>query len=127
VQGQVDWSIDPSLIYLYVAAYPGVDPANIEHSFDSILTELIDIGPTDDQLRRSQNGLVAEYYKHFKTNAGTAREIGFHEVLYGDWKKMYDFVDRINAVTIDDIKRVSAERFTEQNSTTVVLIPEGGA
>jgi len=127
LQGSVDWSIDPSLIYLYTAAYPGVEPNEIEHAFDSVLAEFVAAGPTTDQLLRAQNGLVADYYKRFKTNAGTAREIGFHEVLFGNWEKMYDFVDRIKAVTVDDIKRVAAEHFTENNSTTIILVPEGGA
>ncbi len=127
VYGDFNWSIDPSLFYLYVAAYPGVEPEPVESAFDSILSDIIAAGPTDEQLLRAQNGLIADYYKRFKTNAGTAREIGFHEILYGDWKRMYDFVDRIKAVTSDDIRRVAAEYFTRNNSTTVVLVPEGGA
>jgi predicted Zn-dependent peptidase len=127
LQGNVDWCVDPSLAYLYVAGYPGIGAEEIEHAMDSVLAEFITTGPSPDQLRRAQNGLTAEYYKRFKTNVGMAREIGFHEILFGDWEKMYDYVDRITAVTIDDIKRVAAEHFANDNSTTVILVPEGGA
>ena len=39
---------------------------------------------------------------------------------------MYNFVDRVNAVTLDQVRETAAKYFVPKNSTTVVLIPEGG-
>jgi zinc protease len=127
VYGDFNWSIDPSMFYLYIAAYPGIDVGDVEHAYDSVMAQFISTGPTDDELLRAQNGLVADYYKEFKTNSGIAGQIGFYEVLYGDWTTMYQYVDRIKAVTSDDVKRAAAQYLTVRNSTTVVLIPRGGS
>ncbi len=127
VYGDFNWAIDPSMYYIYIAAYPGVDVAQVEHAYDSVMTDFVSADIADSALLRAQNGLIADYYKEFETNSGIAGEIGFYEVLYGDWTTMYDYADHIRAVTTDDIKRVVARYLTDQNSTTVVLVPEGGS
>jgi zinc protease len=127
VYGDFNWAIDPSMYYVYIAGYPGVDVAQVEHAYDSVMAEFESSDISDTALLRAKNGLIADYYKGFETNSGIAGEIGFYEVLYGDWTKMYDYVDRIRAVTTADIKRVVARYLTDRNSTTVVLVPEGGS
>jgi len=127
VYGDFNWAIDPSMYYNYIAAYPGVDVSEIEHAYDSVMAGFAAADIADSALLRAQNGLVADYYKQFETNSGIASEIGFYEVLYGDWTKMYDYVDHVRAVTADDIKRVITDYLTDNNSTTVVLVPEGGS
>ncbi len=127
VYGDFNWAIDPSMYYVYVAAYPGIDVSQVEHAYDSIMAEFVTADIADSALLRAKNGLIADYYKGFETNAGIAGEIGFYEVLYGDWTTMYGYVDRIRGVTVDDIKRVIARYLIDRNSTTVVLVPEGGS
>ncbi len=127
VYGDFSWAIDPSMYYVYIAAYPGVEVEEIEHAYDSVMTIFDSAAISDSALLRAQNGLIADYYKGFETNSGIAGKIGFYEVLYGDWTTMYEYVDRVRAVTVDDVKRVLARYLTDDNSTTVVLVPEGGS
>ena len=74
-----------------------------------------------------QNSLVADFYKRYKTNRGIAHQIGYYQTLYGDWRTMYDFPDKIREVTAVQVKEAAARYFTPKNSTTAVLVPEGGA
>lgn len=125
--GGFDWGFDPSLFYFYIAAIPGVEAGSIETAFDSVLTDFITQGPSEEELTRAKNSLIADYYKGFKSNAGIAHKIGYYQILYGNWQAMYKYVDNIEKVTIEAVKQAAAKYFTVPNSTTVILIPEGGA
>lgn len=123
--GGFEWSFDPTLFYFYIAVTPGVDYKAAELAFDSVLTDLTTNGPTDDELQKAKNGLTANFYKNFKTNAGTANELAQYRVLFGNWEEVYGFVDKIGAVTAEQVKETLAKYFKTKNSTTVVLVPEG--
>ena len=125
--GGFSWGFDPSLFTFYVSAVPGLEYKQVETAFDSVLTDFVTNGPTEEELERAKNSLVANFYKQFKTNSGTAQQIGYYQTLYGDWKMMYQFPEKIQEVTVEQVKEAAAKYFTLQNSTTAVLIPEGGA
>lgn len=124
--GGFEWSFDPTLFYFGVGVMPGTDYAEAEKAFDSVLADFIATGPSADELQKAKNSLTANFYKNFKTNNGTAEQLCYYQALYGDYKAMYQFVDRINAVTAEQVKEATAKYFQPNNSTTVVLIPEGG-
>lgn len=124
--GGFEWGFDPSLFYFYVAGIPGQELEVIENSFDSVLTDFVTNGITEEELQKAKNRLVAGFYKNFKTNNGTAHELANYRTLYGDYNELYQFPEKIKAVTIDDVKTVAAKYFTKTNSTTSVAIPEGG-
>ncbi len=125
--GGFSWGFDPHLFYFYQACVPGTDYQVVEQAFDSVLADFITNGPTEQELARAKNSLTANFYKDFKTNNGTAENIGRYHTLMGDFNAMYDFVPRVNAVTAEQVKDVAAKYFNRKNSTTVVLVPEGGA
>lgn len=124
--GGFDWGFDPSLFYFYIAVPPGVKYQVAETAFDSVLADLTVNGPTAEELQKAKNSLTANFYKGYQTNNGTAHELARYKTLYGDWKALYSYVDRINAVTIEQVKEVMARYFIAKNSTTVTLVPEGG-
>lgn len=124
--GGFEWGFDPSLFYFYVAGVPGLELPVLESAFDSVLTEFVTNGISEEELQKAKNRLVAGFYKNFKTNNGIAHELASYQTLYGDYKAMYQFPEKINAVTVDDVKTVAAKYFTRTNSTTSVAIPEGG-
>jgi len=121
-----EWGFDPSLFYFYVAVAPGIKYQQAEAAFDSVLTELTTTGPTADELQKAKNSLTAYFYKNYKTNNGIAEDLAKYKTLYGDWKAMYNFVPGVNAVTAEQVKEVMAKYFKPKNSTTVILVPEGG-
>ena len=124
--GGFEWSFDPSLFYFYIAVAPGQEYQQAEAAFDSVLTDLMTGGPTENELQKAKNSLTADFYKNFKTNNGTANNLAKYKTLYGDWKVLYDFVDKVNTVTAEQVKEVTAKYFMAKNSTTIILVPEGG-
>ncbi len=45
----------------------------------------------------------------------------FYEALTGDWRNLFKQLDRIDAVTADDIQRVAKTYFTTKNRTVGVI------
>ncbi len=125
--GGFSWGFDPSLFYFYIAGAPGKDYTEIDAALDSVLADFVAGGPTEEELARAKNGLTADFYKNYKTNNGMAHQIGRFHTLWGDYNTMYDFVGWVNSVTAEEVKEVAARYFTKKNSTTAILIPEGGA
>jgi zinc protease len=124
--GGFDWGFDPSLFYFYVAVAPEIHHERAEAAFDSVLTSFTQTGPSPAELEKAKNSLTANFYKNYKTNNGTAQELARHQTLYANWKSLYDYVPGVSAVTADQVKEVMAKYFKAKNSTTVILIPEGG-
>jgi predicted Zn-dependent peptidase len=54
-----------------------------------------------------------------------------YQTLYGDWRELFRSVDRINAVTKADIRRVANQVFVPTNRTVGVIetaqVGNGGA
>ena len=46
-----------------------------------------------------------------------ARQLAETQTLYGDWRELFREVDRINAVTSTDIRRVANKIFDVNNRT----------
>ncbi|MEE9442913.1 MAG: pitrilysin family protein [candidate division Zixibacteria bacterium] len=124
--GGFGWGYDPSLFNFYFAVSPSKTYQEVENAVDSVLADFIKNGPTKKEMEKAKNALTANFYRNYKTNNGIAHEIGYYHSLYGDWKTMYGFVDKIKAVTADEVKNAAAKYFTKNNSTLAVLIPEGG-
>ena len=49
-----------------------------------------------------------ELVKGLKTASGKANQLGYFEVVFGDYKKLFELEDGWNAVTVDDVQRVVA-------------------
>ncbi len=126
--GGFSWGFDPSLFYIYAMVSPGKEYQDVEAAIDSVLIDLATNGPTENELQRAKNSLTANFYKEYKTSNGIAHQIGYYQTLFGDWKSMYTFVDRVKAVTAEDVKNVAIKYFQPNQATTAVLVPEvGGA
>jgi predicted Zn-dependent peptidase len=46
-----------------------------------------------------------------------------YQVKTGDWRNLFEQVDRIDAVTTEDIQRVARQTFTAENRTVGKILP----
>jgi predicted Zn-dependent peptidase len=58
------------------------------------------------------------------SNTSMASALAQYQVLTGDWRNLFRYLDKINAVTPADIQRVAKTIFTEKNRTVAYLEPE---
>ncbi len=56
--------------------------------------------------------------------SGKANQLGFYDVVFGDYREMFKEVDRVEAVTAADVQRVARTYLVDRERTTVELVPE---
>jgi predicted Zn-dependent peptidase len=79
-----------SYFSIEVIARPGVALDDLEKAVDAVLTEVIDHGPTEEELRRARNSFEYRFVDQLQSLAARARQLNMYEVQLGD----PGFVDR---------------------------------
>jgi zinc protease len=124
VSGGWDWAFDPTLFEFSVQPKAGADVLKVEQLFNNELERLQRGGITDQELEKSKNIRIAEFYRQMKTIDGKANTIGAYEVFFGDYRKLFSAAEGYAKVTRDEVQRVAQRYFTEKNRTTATLVPE---
>ena len=63
----------------------------------------------------------SDFISGLAVNSGLAGQLASYQNSYGDWREMFRELDRINAVTNQDIQRVANQYFTKKNRTVVKI------
>jgi predicted Zn-dependent peptidase len=111
----------PSLALIY--AMPSPDGSN-EQCEEMILGEiqrLKDTLLTDKEVEEIKARFKASFINGLTSNLGMAGQLAGAQNDWGDWRALFRELDRINAVTAQDIQRVAKKYFTENNRTVVYL------
>ena len=53
-----------------------------------------------------------------------ASQLAWYQTYMGDWRELFNEVERIEAVTLEDVKRVAGEIFVETNRTVAIIETE---
>jgi zinc protease len=125
VAADLRWGIDPDLFLIYAQARPGKTAEELHTRIDEGVAALATGPITDEELARAKRQLRMELVKGLKTASGKANQLGYFEVVFGDYKKLFDLEDGWNAVTVDDVKRVAAQYLITPKRSRVVLEPQG--
>ena len=119
--------IQPGLWEYWAMMKPGetaeAGEAAIYEAIEKIKTE----GPTEQELQKAKNLLEADFVKGMKTNNGVGQTLGFYEHIHGDYKKMFETIDKYRAVTLEDCKRVASKYFVPEKRTVAILVPESAS
>lgn len=124
VSGGQSPHINPFLFQIDVQPRDGVDPARIEAVLYEELGKIQDKLVEERELQKAQNTSVADFYRAMNTINGKANALGTYDVVFGDYRKLFKWVDHINQVTREDLQRVAKSIFNPQHRTVATLIPE---
>lgn len=102
--------------YLYVTA---VDPdATMPVMFDEV--EKLKNGDfTAEQLEQSRNVFITRHYMDLETNGSQASLLARSHLIAGDWKAQDETIDRLEAVTPEDVQRVASKYMTNYHFAVV--------
>lgn len=79
---------------------------------------------TGDELLKAKTRVKAGLIRQLNDNSSLCFSLPEYEAVTGDWREMFRAVDRVAAVTADDVQRVARQCFTVKNRTVAVLITE---
>ncbi|MFN7262689.1 MAG: insulinase family protein, partial [Pseudobdellovibrionaceae bacterium] len=76
------------------------------------------------ELQRAKNKYLKGFVDKLQTIDGKAQTLAVNEILFGDYREIYRELERIKAVTAEDIRRVMKQYFQNQQSVTATLLPK---
>ncbi|MCK9996600.1 MAG: insulinase family protein [Candidatus Krumholzibacteria bacterium] len=87
---------------------------------DKIATE----GITAEELEAVKQRTRANFIRGLRGNSGMASQLAWHQTYNGDWRDLFKEVEEIEAVTLEDVKRVAGEIFVKTNRTVAIIETE---
>ena len=115
--------IDPSLFLLYGTLLPGKAPAELEAGLFAEIERLKTEPVSDIELQKAKNQVEASFLFGQQKAEQVANVLGEAATLK-DYRLANQVVDRVRAVTPEDVMRVAKTYFTKENRSVVTLIPE---
>lgn len=115
-------SADPNLFYVYAGVMPGKSTEEVEKALYAEIDRLKTEPVLDEELQKAKNQTEAGFIMGQDSNFNQAMQLGQFESV-ASWKLLDTFVDRVRAVTKEDVMRVAKEYFSEDNRTVGILVP----
>ncbi|MEK2687962.1 M16 family metallopeptidase [Bdellovibrio sp. GT3] len=76
---------------------------------------------TDAELAKAKTQVIKDLVDSLKTMDGKARALAVNEIQTGTYENLFNDVEKYQAVTADDIKRVS-EKYTNQTQRSIIVL-----
>jgi predicted Zn-dependent peptidase len=96
--------------------------AEVEAAIYAEIDRIKNEPPAARELERVVNQREAQLVRSLGSNIGLAFTIGWAEAVRGDWHTVLTDLERLKAVTPEDVSRVAAKYLTEENRTVVWLV-----
>ncbi|MBV8516963.1 MAG: insulinase family protein [Acidobacteria bacterium] len=100
----------------------GKTHAEVESALKAALADVATNGVTDEELKRAQKQLELAVTRGRDGTYQYAANLG-EAIASANWKWFLDYVDAVNAVTKDDIKRVAATYLIPNHATVGWFVP----
>jgi predicted Zn-dependent peptidase len=111
----------PHIFYFFAAPMPGHTPEEVATAIHTEIDRLRKEEISDDELKMVKTRAKANLLRSLDDNEGLATNLALYQTLYGDWRELFRTVDRINAVTKEDIRRVAGQVFVSTNRTVAII------
>jgi len=76
---------------------------------------------TQEELEKIKARTKAGFINQLDDNSGLAMQLAAYQTRWGNWRQMFKELDRINAVTVEDIQRVAQQYLTDKNRNVVMM------
>jgi predicted Zn-dependent peptidase len=107
----------PNLWLIFVVPARGVSNDAVRDAVRPELERMTKEDVTDEELARFKTRAKADLIRSLDSNEGLAEQLAAYHTLFGDWRELFKYVERMEAVSKADIKRVATEIFKESNRT----------
>ncbi len=108
----------PGLFAVYAVPLPGHTPEEMREAIHKELDRLKNEDISDEELARFKTRAQAELLRGLADNDGLAHQLAEYQTRFGDWRQLFRELDKINAVTKADVRRVANKIFVDSNRTS---------
>ncbi len=111
----------PHLFAFYAIPLPGHKPDEMATAIHSEIERLKKEDISDEELQMIKTRSKANLIRGLGNNEGLASQLAIYQSRYGDWRELFQSVDRIDKVTKADIRRVANQTFVPANRTVGII------
>ena len=113
----------PNLMLVYALTSPGTSVEELGTALRVEIERLKTEPVTPKELEQVKTQLKAGLLRTLDSNMGMARQLAEYEAKTGSWRKMFEELKKLEAITPQDIQRVAQKTFTAENRTIGRLLP----
>jgi predicted Zn-dependent peptidase len=114
----------PNLWVAYAIPAKGVDNEQVQAAIRDEIERLKREPVTDAELERFKTRARADLIRSLRSNQGLANALARYHLRYGDWRELFRYLGRLEAVTKEDVQRVARATFTPTNRTVAMIVTE---
>jgi predicted Zn-dependent peptidase len=116
-----------NLYAFFAVPAQGHSATEVGNAIHEAIDKLKREGVTADELKMVKTRSKATLLRSLANNQGLAISLAESQLKYGDWRELFRRIDKIDAVTNEDVKRVANEVFVDTNRTVGILETTGAA
>ncbi len=105
---------------------PGTKSEDVEKAIYDEIAKLQNEPIADWELQKAKNSARRNFINGLQSSLNRAVSIGQYAVYYGDPNLINTRIDKVNAVTKEDVQRVAKKYLTQNNRTVVITVPKAG-
>jgi len=111
---------------LLVFAMPvkGKTGYDMEKAIYAEIDKIVEEGITAEELAAVKQRTRANFIRSLQGNGGMAGQLATYQTFFGDWRDLFEQVEEIEGVTLEDVKRVAGEIFVKTNRTVAIIETE---
>ena len=117
---------DVGVVAVHAVGTSDAVPAGIVEELFGEIRRLQDTRVAMDEMVKSVRRLEAGYLLEHETVETVAMNLGFFEIM-GDHRYAEEYVDRLAAVTPDDVRRAANDYLSAESAAMVAYVPEGSS
>jgi zinc protease len=104
----------------------GVKTEDVEAAIYDEIARLQKEPIADWELQKAKSGARRNYINGLQSSLARANSIGQYAVYYGEPNLINTRIDKVNAVTKEDVQRVANKYLVQTNRTVVITVPKAG-
>ena len=126
IGGFVDERIGVGGFYIGATIRPGAKVADVEKAIYDEIERLMQRPIEDWELQKAKNGARFGYLQSIRSAQTRATVLGSYTVKFGDPNLLNTRLERINAVTREDVQRAARQYLRPENRTVLITTPASG-
>lgn len=113
----------PNLFLFFAFPAQGKKNEDVQAAIEEEIEKLRKETVSEEDLKAIKTRARAGLIRSLVSNSGMASQLTYFHMQTGDWRTLFSQLDELNAVTAEDVKRVSNEVFVHSSRTIGYLEP----
>ena len=114
----------PTLWIAFAIPSPGSTNEQVRDAIRDEIERLKSEDLSADDLARAKTRAKAGLLRSLRSNFGLANNLAQWHTLFGDWRELFRYIERIEAVTAADVRRVASSTLVPKNRTVGMIVTE---